>query len=68
MGSFLPAEMVTTPADAADETLRTDVLSALMNLGYHRPLAERAVDAAFKKSAGSSFESLLKHALRELAR
>ena len=26
--------------------LRDDVLSALMNLGYHRPLAEKAVDAA----------------------
>ena len=46
----------------------TDVLSALMNLGYHRPLAERAVDSAVKKSAGSSFETVLKHALRELAR
>src|SRR5205807_7076521 len=26
--------------------LRDDVLSALMNLGYHRPLAEKAVDSA----------------------
>ncbi len=48
--------------------MRDDVLSALMNLGYHRPLAERAVDAALKKSAGSTFESMLKHALRELSR
>src|SRR5687767_3803433 len=67
MASFVPAE-TTAPATAAGETLRTDVLSALMNLGYHRPLAERAVDAAVKKSAGSSFETVLKHALRELAR
>ena len=28
--------------------VRDDLLSALMNLGYHRPLAEKAVDAAIK--------------------
>ena len=68
MASFLPADITTPPAETAGETLRTDLLSALMNLGYHRPLAERAVDAAVKRSAGSSFESTLKHALRELAK
>jgi Holliday junction DNA helicase RuvA len=68
MASFVAAEMATSHTTAAGETLRDDVLSALMNLGYHRPLAERAVDSAIKKSSGSSFESVLKHALRELAR
>jgi Holliday junction DNA helicase RuvA len=68
MASFVAAEMAASHTTAAGETLRDDVLSALMNLGYHRPLAERAVDSALKKSAGSSFETLLKHALRELAR
>ncbi|MGC4085732.1 MAG: RuvA C-terminal domain-containing protein [Vicinamibacterales bacterium] len=28
-----------------------DVLSALINLGYHRPLAEKAVDAAIKTTS-----------------
>ena len=68
MASFLPAEVAASPATATSETLRTDVLSALMNLGYHRPLAERAVDSALKLSTGSSFESVLRHALRELAK
>ena len=68
MASFLPAEIAASVVPAEGEALRTDVLSALINLGYHRPLAERAVDAAVKKSAGSSFESVLKHALRELAK
>jgi Holliday junction DNA helicase RuvA len=68
MASFLPAEMPASPAAAAGDALRTDVLSALMNLGYHRPLAERATDSALKKSAGSSFETVLKDALRELSR
>jgi Holliday junction resolvasome RuvABC DNA-binding subunit len=44
------------------------VLSALINLGYHRPLAERALDAALKSGGSVSFEQTLKQALRELAR
>ena len=68
MAAFPPAETAVSPAAGGEETLRADVLSALMNLGYHRPLAERAVDSAVGKNAGASFENLLKHALRELAR
>jgi len=48
--------------------LRDDVLSALVNLGYHRPLAEKAVDAAFHTLPDGGFERTLKQALRELAR
>ena len=57
-------------AGAAHEpsALRDDVLSALVNLGYHRPLSEQAVDAAVKAAPDGSFERTLKHALRELAR
>ena len=68
MASFMPAEVAASPAAATSETLRTDVLSALINLGYNRPLAERAVDTALKLDTGSSFESVLRHALRELAK
>jgi Holliday junction DNA helicase RuvA len=68
MAPFLPAEVAASPAAATSETLRTDVMSALMNLGYHRPLAERAADAALKHGSGTTFESVLKHALRELSR
>lgn len=57
------------PAGEAAEpsALKDDVLSALMNLGYHRPLAEKAVDAVIKAKAGD-FEQTLRQALRELAR
>jgi Holliday junction DNA helicase RuvA len=48
--------------------LRDDVISALVNLGYHRPLSEKAVDAATKATPDGSFERTLKQALRELAR
>jgi holliday junction DNA helicase RuvA len=47
--------------------LRDDLLSALINLGYHRPLAEKAVDAAVKRTPDGDFERTLKQALRELA-
>ena len=46
---------------------RDDLLSALVNLGYHRSLAERAVDTALATGDGV-FEQVLKQALRELAR
>lgn len=52
----------------APSALRDDVLSALMNLGYHRPLAEKAVEAAIKSQGSDDFERTLKQALRELAR
>ena len=48
--------------------LRDDVLSALINLGYHRPLAERAVEAAVKATPDGDFERTLRQALRELAK
>ena len=51
------------PAAASPSALKDDVLSALINLGYHRPLAEKAVDAAVKKQSGD-FEQTLRQALR----
>jgi Holliday junction DNA helicase RuvA len=55
---------------AADTSspVREDVLSALMNLGYHRPLAEKAVATAIKAIPDGGFERTLKQALRELAK
>jgi Holliday junction DNA helicase RuvA len=49
-------------------SLRDDVLSALLNLGYHRPLAEKAVESAVRTTPDGNFERTLKQALRELAR
>jgi Holliday junction resolvasome RuvABC DNA-binding subunit len=52
-------------------TQREDVLSALVNLGYHRPLAEKAVEAAIKMlgpASDAGFERMLKQALRELSK
>jgi Holliday junction resolvasome RuvABC DNA-binding subunit len=51
---------------SADDRLRADVLSALQNLGYHRPQAERAIDAALAAAPDAGFEHALRGALREL--
>jgi holliday junction DNA helicase RuvA len=64
---------VPSPGATAPETpvLRDDVVSALVNLGYHRPLAEKAAEAAVTvvgSSSDASFERVLKQALREVAK
>jgi len=62
------AEGVAAPASNA---MRDDVVSALVNLGYHRPLAEKAAEAATKtlgSAPDASFERMLKQALREVAK
>jgi Holliday junction DNA helicase RuvA len=60
------------PADAASangsDRVRTDLLSALQNLGYHRPQAEKAIDATLQTMTEPTFEHALKAALRELMR
>jgi holliday junction DNA helicase RuvA len=50
------------------DALRADLLSALLNLGYHRTFAEKAIDAALKLPGDATFERRLKQALGELAK
>ena len=47
--------------------LESDVISALLNLGYERRAVERAVGEAQRNSAGGSFETLLRAALQQLS-
>jgi len=68
------ARLVMPEAAAADTTtvegerLRADLLSALQNLGYHRPQADKAVDSILTTVPEPTFEQALKSALRELMR
>jgi holliday junction DNA helicase RuvA len=57
-----------SPAATPDDQLRTDLLSALLNLGYQRPAAERAMDKVVKDSPPPRFEQALKDTLRLLMR
>ncbi|MXZ70679.1 MAG: Holliday junction branch migration protein RuvA [Acidobacteria bacterium] len=50
-----------------EEDLQSDVISALLNLGYPRGHAERAVAAALRAERGD-FEGTLRRALRDLTR
>ncbi len=60
------------PVDAASgngtDRLRGDLLSALQNLGDHRPQAEKAIDSSLQTMPDPTFEQALKAALRELMR
>lgn len=52
-----------------EDRLRADLVSALQNLGYHRPLAEKAINTILAAQAEPpSFEDALRAALRELMR
>jgi holliday junction DNA helicase RuvA len=69
----LPAGVVPGSTAAADgrvsgSSQKDDVLSALLNLGYQRLAAEKAVDAVIKRTDAPTFEGVLREALRTLAR
>jgi Holliday junction DNA helicase RuvA len=53
---------------AADGGSRGDVASALVNLGYQRVAADKALDAVIADTPGLAFEDLLRRALRHLSR
>lgn len=54
------------PAAAPGDELRDDLLSALLNLGYQRAPAERAITGALEAAPDAGFEATLKSALRRL--
>jgi Holliday junction DNA helicase RuvA len=53
-------------ATRPEDQLRDDLLSALVNLGYQRPVAEKAIDRALNESNGAGFEAALREVLRGL--
>jgi len=60
--------MASTPASTGADRLRIDLVSALQNLGYHRPQAEKAVESTLASSPDATFEDALRQVLRELMR
>jgi Holliday junction DNA helicase RuvA len=68
----LPAHLGEEPAaaePAGPPSVREDLVSALVNLGYHRPLVEKAADRVLGPGRERpSFEAALRQALKELAR
>lgn len=61
----MPAAGAGSEASASNR-LRDDLLSALVNLGYHRVAADKALDAVLSAAPDAPFEQALRAALREL--
>ena len=62
---------VQAAADAAkpaapEDQLRADLLSALLNLGYQRQAADKAIEKALKTASDATFEQALRSVLRAL--
>ena len=55
-------------AESAEDAVRADALSALLNLGYQRSGAEKAIDAALSEGGDITVESVLRRGLKKLAR
>ena len=51
-----------------EDSVRADALSALVNLGYQRTAAEKAIDSTMGEGDDISVESVLRWSLRKLAR
>jgi len=56
------------PAVSSRSATEEDVLSALMNLGYQRAAAEKALGLAAKNGKGGSFDALFREALAALSK
>jgi len=59
---------VSVPAAPSMSATEEDVLSALLNLGYQRPAAEKALSAATKSGRGGSFDALFRDSLAMLSK
>jgi Holliday junction DNA helicase RuvA len=55
-------------AEPTEDSVRADALSALLNLGYQRSSAEKAIDSALGEGGDITVESILRRTLRKLAR
>lgn len=65
----LPAALPVSASPAGPENaVRADLLSALVNLGYQRPLVEKAVGDVLKAQPTATFDEALRQALGRLAR
>jgi Holliday junction DNA helicase RuvA len=62
------AETPASGAPSAVDDLRSDVLSALANLGYQRAAAERGLERVLTTSDSREFEDVLRAILKDLAR
>jgi Holliday junction DNA helicase RuvA len=65
---FAGAPAEAAPAASPADRLRDDLVSALVNLGYHRPQAEKTVESTLKSAGELEFEQALRRVLKDLMR
>ncbi len=65
---MLAAANASAPFPQAISALEEDVASALVNLGYPRPVAEKAIASLIKPRSSESFDSLFREALARLSK
>jgi Holliday junction DNA helicase RuvA len=66
VAGLVPAAPAAAPEPAGG--LKADLVSALANLGYSRPEAEKAVQRALAQDGEGRFEDLLRRTLHDLSR
>jgi Holliday junction DNA helicase RuvA len=63
----LPKAIEAAPASPAD-SMRDDLVSALLNLGYHRQTIDKTLDKLLAARSDQKFAQALRSALKELSR
>ncbi len=65
----MPKAMAATgAAPSPGETMRDDLVSALINLGYHRQVIDKSLDKLVNSAGEQRFEDVLRAALKDLSR
>jgi Holliday junction DNA helicase RuvA len=62
------AKAAAAGATTSEDSMRNDAMSALANLGYQRPAAEKAIKSAIDEGGELSVELILRRSLRSLAK
>jgi Holliday junction DNA helicase RuvA len=63
-----PFDRSDTSVASINDDVRSQALSGLLNLGYQRSAAEKAIDSALSEDGEVTVESVLRRGLRKLAR
>ncbi len=66
--SLQRGDAAVSPAVAGDDDRRADLVSALVNLGYQRVPAEKAIDTVMNAAPDLPFEEAVRRVLREMIR
>jgi len=64
----MPKAMVGETTPAPGDQLRDDLVSALVNLGYHRQNIDKSLDKLVNNTGEQRFEDVLRSALKDLSR